>query len=95
MSISLREIQSTLDEILQPGRYQDYCPNGLQVEGGEDVSLLVTGVTACQALIDEAISIGAEAILVHHGFFWRDEAPVITGMKRQILSNRDVRNNPP
>jgi len=86
MSISLREIQSTLDDILQPGKFQDYCPNGLQVEGGEDVSLLVTGVTACQALIDEAISIGADAILVHHGFFWRDEAPVITGMKRRRIA---------
>ena len=42
MSISLREIQSTLDEILQPGKFQDYCPNGLQVEGGAEVSLLVT-----------------------------------------------------
>jgi dinuclear metal center YbgI/SA1388 family protein len=86
MSISLREIQSTLDEILQPGKFQDYCPNGLQVEGGAEVSLLVTGVTACQALIDQAISIGADAILVHHGFFWRDEAPVITGMKRRRIA---------
>ena len=58
----------------------------MQVEGSVEVSLLVTGVTACQALIDEAIAIGADAILVHHGFFWRDEAAAITGMKRRRIA---------
>jgi len=85
MSISLTELQSNLDTLLRPEIYKDYCPNGLQVEGRGEISLLVTGVTACQALIDEAISVGADAILVHHGFFWRDESPVITGMKRRRI----------
>jgi len=85
MTISLRELQQTLDELLRPQLFKDYCPNGLQVEGSPDVSLLVTGVTASQALIDAAIEADADAILVHHGFFWRDENPVIVGMKRRRI----------
>jgi dinuclear metal center YbgI/SA1388 family protein len=87
MPVSLRELQQTLDDILEPGKFRDYCPNGLQVEGGSEVSLLISGVTACQALIDAAIDAGADAVLVHHGYFWRDESPVITGMKRRRLSS--------
>jgi len=93
MAVSLQELEKTLDTMLEPWRFQDYCPNGLQVEGRAEVSRLVTGVTACQALLDAAIDAGADAVLVHHGFFWRDEAPVITGMKRRriaALLARDV-----
>ena len=86
MPVSLRELQQTLDQILEPAKFQDYCPNGLQVEGSAEVSLLVCGVTACQALLDAAIDAGADAILVHHGYFWRDESPVITGMKRRRIA---------
>lgn len=86
MLVSLRELQQTLDEILEPEKFRDYCPNGLQVEGAAEVSLLVTGVTACQALLDAAIEAGADAILVHHGYFWKDESPVITGMKRRRIA---------
>ena len=86
MPVSLRELQQTLDQILEPDKFQDYCPNGLQVEGSAEVSLLVCGVTACQALLDAAIDAGADAILVHHGYFWRDESPVITGMKRRRIA---------
>lgn len=63
----------------------DYCPNGLQVEGREEVKKIVTGVTACQALVDEAIARGADLLLVHHGYFWKGEAPNIVGIKKMRL----------
>jgi dinuclear metal center YbgI/SA1388 family protein len=86
MSVSLRELQHRLDEILQPQKFRDYCPNGLQVEGKPEVNRLVSGVTACQQLIDAAVAVNADAILVHHGFFWRGESGVITGMKRRRIA---------
>ncbi len=76
-----------LDEALQTHRFQDYCPNGLQVEGREQVRRLVTGVTACQALIDAAIVEEADAILVHHGYFWKNEDQRVRGMKKQRLQS--------
>lgn len=79
------DMLAALSELLQPERFRDYCPNGLQVEGREQIRTLVTGVTACQALLDAAIIEDADAILVHHGYFWRNEAPQITGMRKQRL----------
>lgn len=76
-----------LDECLQPERFSDYCPNGLQVEGGPRVQRLVSGVTACQALVDAAIVEEADAILVHHGYFWKGEDPCLRGMKKQRLQS--------
>ena len=75
MAVSLQVLQQLLDTILCPDDFDDYCPNGLQVEGGDQIKLLVTGVTASQALLDTAIDNGADAILVHHGYFWRGERP--------------------
>ena len=72
-------------ELLAVTKFHDYAPNGLQVEGRAEVTRLVTGVTACQSLIDAAIDVGADAILVHHGFFWKGEAPTVTGLKRRRL----------
>lgn len=86
MSVSLRELQLELDRVLQPQLFRDYCPNGLQVEGRSEVRRLVTGVTANQALLDAALEWGADAILVHHGYFWKGESEVITGMKRRRLA---------
>ena len=86
VSVSRRELQGALDEILQPARFRDYCPNGLQIEGREHINLLISGVTACQALIDAAADQGADALLVHHGFFWRGEAQALTGMKRRRIA---------
>ena len=86
MSPTLEQLKNHLDACLQPARFQDYCPNGLQVEGRERVQRLVTGVTASQALIDSAIAWRADAILVHHGYFWRGEAPQVVGMKRRRLA---------
>jgi dinuclear metal center YbgI/SA1388 family protein len=76
-----------LDEELQSLQFNDYCPNGLQVEGRTRVRRLVSGVTACQALVDAAIVEEADAILVHHGYFWKGEDQRIRGMKKQRLQS--------
>ena len=83
MACTRQQLCDFLDDLLQPQRFRDYCPNGLQVEGTEEIHHLVTGVTASQALLDEARDRGADAILVHHGYFWRSEDARITGMKAQ------------
>ncbi|WP_018693726.1 Nif3-like dinuclear metal center hexameric protein [Algicola sagamiensis] len=74
-----------LDEYLKPGSIKDFCPNGLQVEGSEKITKVVTGVTASQDLIDAAIQSGADTILVHHGYFWKGEPQPVTGMKKARL----------
>lgn len=76
-----------LDTLLHSARIKDYCPNGLQVEGSEDIRHIVTGVTASQALIDAAIACGADTILVHHGYFWKGENERITGIKKERLKS--------
>ncbi|WBU40105.1 Nif3-like dinuclear metal center hexameric protein [Marinobacter alkaliphilus] len=85
------EILAKINEWLQPENFQDYAPNGLQVEGSENVSVVVSGVTASQALIDEAVKQNADMILVHHGYFWKGEDQTIRGMKKnrikQLLDN--------
>ena len=79
------ELHSALDALLQPERFKDYCPNGLQVEGRPRIHKLVSGVTASLALIEAAIDAKADAILVHHGLFWRGHDGRVTGwMKRRL-----------
>ena len=85
MGCTRQQLNRFFDALLTPQRFKDYCPNGLQVEGKGDVRHLVTGVTASQALIEAARDRGADAILVHHGYFWRSESPCITGMKAARL----------
>lgn len=82
---SLRDLVDYTNALLAIDRFQDYCPNGLQVEGRPEIGRLISGVTACQELIDAAIAAGADAVLVHHGYFWKGEDPCITGMKRRRL----------
>ncbi len=79
------ELVAYLHDFLGVEQYQDYAPNGLQVEGAEDVFIIVTGVTACQALIDEAVRLRADALLVHHGFFWKSEPLPIVGFKQKRI----------
>jgi len=79
------ELQRYLDTLLDVARFKDYCPNGLQVEGRAQVSRVVCGVTASQALLDAAVARGADAVLVHHGYFWRGEDGCITGLRRRRL----------
>jgi len=84
-SVDRDTLIQALDQELEAGRFQDYCPNGLQVEGRREIRRVISGVTASQALITAAIEGGADLILVHHGYFWRGEPQPITGMKRQRL----------
>ena len=84
--IELKTLQAYCHDLLEVDRFQDYCPNGLQVAGRETVQRLITGVTASQALIDAAVARQADAILVHHGWFWRGEDPCIVGMKHRRLA---------
>lgn len=80
------DLDRHLNSLLEVGRFKDYGPNGLQVEGREEIRHLVCGVTASLALIDAAIAAGADAILVHHGLFWRGQDGRITGWMKQRLS---------
>ncbi len=86
MSVPLSRLVAEADALLQPQRFTDYCPNGLQVAGRDTVALLVSGVTACLALIEAAAELRADALLVHHGYFWRGEDPRIVGMKKARLA---------
>ena len=79
--LSRVELIQYLNQLLEPEKFKDYAPNGLQVQGADQIQVLVSGVTATQALIEEAIALQADAILVHHGYFWRGEEATITGMK--------------
>lgn len=79
------ELNRFLEQLLEPARFKDYCPNGLQVEGTKKIRHIVTGVTASQALLRAAIKLGADTVLVHHGYFWRGEDPCLTGAKRARL----------
>ncbi len=79
------ELVTYLAALLNVDAFADYAPNGLQVEGCREVKKIVGGVTACQALVDVAVERGADALLVHHGYFWKGESPCVTGMKKRRL----------
>ncbi|MGN6139171.1 MAG: Nif3-like dinuclear metal center hexameric protein [Ralstonia sp.] len=80
-----KELELYLNDLLQAARFRDYCPNGLQVQGRDTVTHIVTGVTASLALIEAAIDVGADAILVHHGYFWKGEDGRVVGQKHARL----------
>ena len=82
----LNALVARLDDELSAEKFTDYCPNGLQVQGRDEVRKIVSGVTASEALIDAAIATSADAILVHHGYFWKGEAAPVVGMKRRRLA---------
>jgi dinuclear metal center YbgI/SA1388 family protein len=79
-------LSTAFDQLLQPERFKDYGPNGLQVEGKAQVKKIVSGVTASLALIDAAVERGADAIFVHHGLFWRGQDGRVTGWMKQRLA---------
>lgn len=82
MVADLFELERFCNELLDSSSFEDYCPNGLQVDAGvRQVQRVVTGVTACQALIDAAVAWRADLLLVHHGYFWRGETLPLTGHK--------------
>ncbi len=74
-----------LDDLLGAAEYRDYCPNGLQVEGRAEVRRVVCGVSASQALLDVAVAREADAVLVHHGWFWRGEDGRVAGIRKARL----------
>jgi dinuclear metal center YbgI/SA1388 family protein len=87
------ELRGYLDGLLEAARFRDYCPNGLQVEGRGAVRRVLCGVTASQALIDEAVRRDVDAILVHHGWFWRGEDGRVTGFRKRRMATllaRDI-----
>ena len=91
--MKLDALNHYLNTLLQPERFSDYCPNGIQVEGKPEINKIVTGVTASIALLQAAAEASADAILVHHGYFWRGEALPIIGIKKrriQFLLQHDI-----
>lgn len=82
---ALKELLDYTNKLLDVHSFADYCPNGLQVEGRPRVERLVSGVTASLALVEAAADAGADALLVHHGWFWKGENACVTGMKRRRL----------
>ena len=84
--MQVNDLETYLDRLLDIAKFHDYCPNGLQVEGRREVLRLISGVTASLDFLETAIAARADAVLVHHGYFWRGENPCLTGMKRQRIA---------
>lgn len=82
----LNELRDYNASLLRIDLFKDHCPNGLQVEGRAEVRRIATGVTASQFVLDAAIAWGADALLVHHGYFWRNEDATITGIKKRRIA---------
>ncbi len=83
----LAELNNYIATLLETDRFRDYCPNGIQVEGRAEVRRIASGVTASQRVLEEAVAWGADAILVHHGYFWRSEDAAITGIKKRRIAH--------
>jgi len=79
------QLTAAFKQLLEPERFKDYGPNGLQVEGKAEIRKIVSGVTASLALIEAAVERGADAIFVHHGLFWRGQGGSIQGWMKQRL----------
>lgn len=84
--VDSRVLASWLDDTLQAARFKDYCPNGMQVEGRSEVGHIITGVTASEALLRTAVERGADAVLVHHGWLWRNEDRRVIGTRRTRMA---------
>ncbi|WP_217475172.1 Nif3-like dinuclear metal center hexameric protein [Stutzerimonas stutzeri] len=85
MAVALSALVQEADRYLNTAKIADYCPNGLQVQGKAQVSRIVSGVTASQALLDAAVEAKADVVLVHHGYFWKNEDPRVVGIKQRRL----------
>ena len=90
--MQLKQLCDFCSEYLKVDDFNDYCPNGLQVEANPEVEHIVCGVTASQALIEAAIDSGADTLIVHHGYFWKGEALPLTGIKGKRIASL-IRNN--
>lgn len=85
--MQLYELRDYIESQLEVSRFRDYCPNGVQVEGRSEVRRIATGVTASQAVLEAATAWGADAVLVHHGYFWRNEDVSIAGIKKRRIAH--------
>lgn len=85
--MQLSELNDYIGRLLEISRFRDYSPNGVQVEGRAEISRIATGVTASQRLLEAATAWGADAILVHHGYFWRNEDATVTGIKKRRIAH--------
>lgn len=85
--MQLSQLEHELNQLLTPWAFKDYCPNGLQVEGKTEVRKIVSGVTASKEFIEAALAVGADALLVHHGYFWRGENQTIVGLKKERIKS--------
>ena len=83
--VKVNELNHYTQQLMQVERFKDYCPNGLQIEGKADICKIVTGVTASMALLEAAAEAGADLILVHHGYFWKNEDARIVGIKKNRI----------
>lgn len=84
--ILCKDLTLNLSSLLNLGQFKDYAPNGLQVEGKAEIQRICTAVTASDEVINKAIALRADALIVHHGYFWKGEDLVITGMKKKRIS---------
>ena len=90
--IARDDLSVYLHDYLECDQFKDYAPNGIQVEGRATINRICTAVTASEGIIKKAIALQADAILAHHGYFWRGEDPAITGMKRQRIGQLITHN---
>ncbi len=81
-----KELEDYTGRLLEVDRFRDYCPNGLQVEGSRQIRKIATGVTASLSFLEKARDEGADAVFVHHGYFWKSEDPSIKGIKRKRIA---------
>lgn len=91
--VKRQQLLTYLDSFLAVPLFRDYAPNGLQVEGKDSIKTIISGVTASKALLEKAIAQQADLVMVHHGYFWKGEPPVITGMKKkriELLLKHDI-----
>ncbi|GAA5784089.1 Nif3-like dinuclear metal center hexameric protein [Chitiniphilus shinanonensis] len=82
MAVAREQLTDYIGQLLQIDRFKDYCPNGLQVEGRREITRLATAVTASLAAVEGAVAAGADALLVHHGYFWKNESAPVVGTKK-------------
>lgn len=85
--MQLNDLRDYIGRLLGVDRFRDYCPNGVQVEGRAEVRRIATGVTASQVFLDSAAAWGADAVIVHHGYFWQGEDATITGIKKHRIAH--------
>lgn len=85
--MQLTELSDYIGRLLEVSRFRDYCPNGIQVEGRPDILRIATGVTASQRLLEAATAWQADAIIVHHGYFWKNEEATVTGIKKRRIQH--------